>query len=55
MKEALIQLLKVKSLMSLIATAVFAYMAIIGTLDAKDVFAVILMVYAFFFSKQDKV
>jgi hypothetical protein len=53
MKEALIQLLKVKSILSLIIAVVFAEMAVTGGIDSKDTFMVIVMVFTFFFGKQD--
>jgi hypothetical protein len=52
MKEALIQLLKVKSLMSIAAIIVFVYMAVTVKMDVKDTQSIILMVFSAYFAVQ---
>lgn len=49
MKEALTKLIKVKSIVTIILTGVVAYLAIIGKIDIKDIYQIII---AFFFGTQ---
>lgn len=46
------KLFKVKSLLTLILTAVFAMLAMRGTIEAQDVMSVFLMVVSFYFGTQ---
>ena len=52
MKDAITNLLKVKSLITLSMSAVFAYLAITGRIDTKDVMTVYLMITTFYFGTQ---
>lgn len=47
-------LLKVKSLLTVILTIVFATLALRGTIEAKDTMTVFLMVVSFYFGVQSK-
>ena len=53
MREALIKLLKVKSLMTICVMGVFTYCAVTGQLQPESVTSVIMMVFAFYFAKKD--
>ena len=50
----LADLLKVKSLVTLIATGTFAYLAITGKMDVKDAVVLITMVFTYLFNKDTK-
>lgn len=52
LKTALVNLLKVKSVVTIILTAVFAYLSIIGTIDGQQFLTVFSMVMAFYFGTQ---
>lgn len=52
LKEAAINLLKVKSIVTVILTLVFAYLSITGTIEGKDFLTVFLMVVSFYFGTQ---
>lgn len=52
MKERLAKLLTVKSIVTLILTAVFAYLCIIGTVTGQDFLTVFTVVIAFYFGTQ---
>ena len=54
MLDSLKNLLKIKSLMTLITGGVFAYMAFSGKLQAETVAGIITMVFTFYFTKTDK-
>ena len=47
-----VQLLSVKSIVTLILTAVFAYMAIAGTITSQDVLTIFVTVISFYFGTQ---
>lgn len=49
--KRLTSLLSVKSIVTLILTVVFAYMAITGTISAENVMAIFGVVIAFYFAK----
>lgn len=51
MKEQLIKLVSVKSVVTIILTAVFAYLAIVGSVTAQDVMTVFMVVITFYFAK----
>ena len=52
LKKALVNLLKVKSVVTIILTVVFAYLSIIGTIDGQQFLTVFSMVMAFYFGTQ---
>lgn len=52
MKERLMKLLCVKSIVTIILAAVFAYLAIIGAVDADQFLTVFSVVIAFYFGTQ---
>lgn len=52
MKERLQKLLTVKSIVTIVLTAVFAYLAIIGTVDTEQYMTVFTVVIAFYFGTQ---
>lgn len=49
MKEALIKLLKVKSLVTILLTLVVCYLAVIGKMNIEQIY---LMIIAFYFGTQ---
>lgn len=50
--EALIKLLKVKTLVTLILTGVFSYLCCTGAIEAKEFITVFTVVIAFYFGTQ---
>lgn len=52
LKNALVNLLKVKSIVTIVLTAVFAYLSIIRVIDAQNFMAVFLMIMGFYFGTQ---
>jgi len=50
--NALVNLLKVKSIVTIILTVVFAYLSIIRVIDAQNFMAVFLMIMGFYFGTQ---
>lgn len=52
LQKALVKLLKVKSIMTLILTGVFAFLSVTGTIDAQQFMTVFSMVIAFYFGTQ---
>lgn len=52
LKKALVNLLKVKSIVTMILTAVFAYLSIVGVIDGQQFLTVFSMVMAFYFGTQ---
>lgn len=52
MKNAFIKLLKVKSLVTIILTAVFAYLSIVGTIKGEQFLVIFTTVIAFYFGTQ---
>jgi len=52
MKEALVKLLKVKSLITLVLTAVFAYLAIIGVISGEQFLTIFTVIISFYFGTQ---
>jgi len=53
MKEKLIELLKVKSIITILVFSVFSYLAVIGKIDAKEFMLILGMVATYYFTKQD--
>jgi hypothetical protein len=54
MKNALINLLKVKTLITLAITMVFVYLAITNKLPLETTTMVISMVYTYYFTKKER-
>ena len=54
MKEKLIELLKVKSIITIVVFGVFSYLAIVGRINAKDFMVILSMVATYYFAKQEK-
>lgn len=52
MKDKLYKLLSVKSIMTLVLTAVFAYLSVIGKVSADQFLTVFSMIVAFYFGTQ---
>lgn len=52
--EKFIELLKVKSLITIMTFAVFSYLSVIGKIDAKDFMIVLGMISTYYFTKQDR-
>lgn len=52
--DNLAALLKVKSLLTVVMTAVFAVLSLRGTIEPKDVLTVFLMIVSFYFGTQSK-
>lgn len=52
MSERLTKLLSVKSIMTLVLTAVFAYLSVIGKVTADQFLTVFSMIVAFYFGTQ---
>ena len=52
LQKALVNLLKVKSVVTIILTAVFAYLSIAGVVDGQQFLTVFSMVMAFYFGTQ---
>jgi len=51
-EKRVIKLPDVKSIMSIAATVVWAYLAVTGTMNVKDSMVIILIVFQFFFQHQ---
>ena len=54
MKEALIKLLKVKTIVTFTVIAVFAYLAVAGRIRPDDVMLIVTSVVAFYFGTQSE-
>lgn len=52
MKTALINLLKVKSIVTIILTIVFAYLSIIGIINGEQFLTIFSVIIAFYFGTQ---
>lgn len=52
LKTALINLLKVKSIVTIVLTAVFAHLSVIGRIDTQNFMAVFMMIIGFYFGTQ---
>ena len=52
MKEKLAKLSDVKSIVTIILTAIFAYLAVMGTVTAQEFLTVFTVVIAFYFGTQ---
>jgi mannose/fructose/N-acetylgalactosamine-specific phosphotransferase system component IID len=52
MKEYLVKLLKVKSVVTIVLTAVFAYLAITGEITGEQFIVIFTTVIAFYFGTQ---
>lgn len=54
MKERISKLLAIKSIVTIVLTAVFAYLSIIGNISTVEFMTVFTMVVAFYFGTQTK-
>lgn len=54
MKEAMTNLLKVKTIVTLLITCVFCYLAIVGKISSEQVMTIFGMVIAFYFGTQSE-
>ena len=52
LRKAFVNLLKVKSIVTMILTAVFAYLSVVGVVDGQQFLTVFSMVMAFYFGTQ---
>lgn len=52
MKKALTQLIKVKTIVTLILTLVFSYLCCIGAIEAKEFVTVFTVIISFYFGTQ---
>lgn len=52
MKEKLAKLIDVKSIVTIILTAIFAYLSVVGTVTAQEFLTVFTVVIAFYFGTQ---
>ncbi len=55
MKEAIIELLKVKTLISLSAMAVFCYLSVISKIEPKDFMLVLMAIITYYFNKKETI
>jgi len=53
LEKILNRLVTVKSLVTIVLTAVFAYLAICGTIEGKDFLSVFLIIIGFYFGTQN--
>ena len=53
LKNKLIELVKVKSIITILVFGVFCYLSIIGKVDAQQFMLVLSMVATYYFSKKD--
>jgi K+-sensing histidine kinase KdpD len=51
MKDKFADLINVKTIVTFVVTAVFAYLAAIGRMEIKDFMLIAVMVFTYFFSK----
>lgn len=54
MKERLVKLLSVKSIVTIFATLVFCYMSIMGVLSSEQFMTVFTMIISFYFCTQNE-
>lgn len=54
MKENFAKLIKTKTIISLVSTGVFSYLAIVGKIDSKDFMMIFAMIITYFFNKDTK-
>ena len=52
MKDKLAKLLDLKSLVTMMITLVFCYLAIKGTIETKDFMMIVVMVFTFYFNRK---
>lgn len=52
LRKAVVNLIKVKSIVTIILTIVFAYLSVIGVVDGQQFLTVFSMVMAFYFGTQ---
>lgn len=51
MKEKFAKLIDVKSIVTLVLTGIFSYLAIIGVIESKDFMIIFAMIMTYFFTK----
>lgn len=54
MKQNFAKLIKTKTIISLVSTGVFSYLAIVGKIDSKDFMMIFAMIITYFFNKDTK-
>lgn len=54
MKEQITKLISVKSIVTLLLTAVFSYLSVVGRMTSEDFKLVFVMIMTYYFSKKDK-
>ena len=52
MKEKLLKLIDVKSIVTLVLTGVFAYLSVVGVVEGNDFLTVFLIIISFYFGTQ---
>lgn len=52
MKERLSKLLSVKSIVTLVLTAVFSYLAVVGTIGGQEFLTIFTVIISFYFGTQ---
>lgn len=52
MKEQFASLIDVKTIVTFVITAVFAYLAATGKMEVKDFMIIAIMIYTYFFTKK---
>lgn len=52
MKEKICKLIDVKSIVTIVSLVVFAYLSVIGRIEAKDFMTVFLIIIGFYFGVQ---
>lgn len=52
MKERLAKLLSVKSIVTLVLTAVFSYLAVVGAIGGKEFLTIFTVIISFYFGTQ---
>ena len=53
MKEKISRLIDVKTIITFVVIGVFAYLAVVGRVDTKDVMIVVTAITTYFFSKKE--
>ena len=54
MKEAIIKLIKVKSLLSIVCAALMVYCTVTGKIDGKDAMVIISMIFTYYFTRKNE-
>lgn len=53
MKDALTKLINLKTILSLVCSGLLVYCTVSGKIDGKEAFAIIVMVFTYYFNKKD--